>query len=339
MMKPKVVSQFGLHEDALKVLREVAAVRMISSTPAQVSVLTSLEPLMTEIRDAEALIGVAKVNDEFLQHASKLRITAFYGVGYQDRIDVEACTQRGVYVTYTPNALSGAVADLAMSLILSLTRAIPLLNVYARNEWWKPQASRIPYGVDLEGKTLGVLGLGRIGYEVAKRAKAFGMNITYYDIIRNAEAEEEGLAKRLSLDQILKVADVVTIHMPLLPSTDKMIGEKQLKLMKNTAYLINTARGGIIDETALCKALSENWIAGAGLDVFAVEPLPKGSPLAKLHNVVLTPHVGVATLETRRKMSLMNANDVARVLKGEVPINMVPEQRGKLSPNKTRKNA
>jgi D-3-phosphoglycerate dehydrogenase len=322
VLRPKVVSQFKLHPDAMKILEEVAKVVVVPGF--------SHEDLMAEMSDADALIGAARVDEAFLNRTPRLKIVASFGVGYQDRVDVEACTRRGIFVTYTPNVLSGTVAELTIGLIICLARAIPLADAYVRRRWWRPRAKPLSLGVDIEGKTLGILGLGRIGYEVAKRAKAFGMGILYYDIVRNQKAEEEGLASYVPFDELLRASDFLTIHVPLIPETRKMIGERELRLMKKTAYLINMARGGVIDEEALCKALAEGWIAGAGLDVFAREPLPKDSPLIKMKNVVLTPHIGSATVEARRRMALMNATDVVRVLRGEEPINIVPEQRGRL---------
>jgi glyoxylate reductase len=316
-LKPRVVVEFPVAEEALRILRKVADVEV---TPY------SGRSLMTAVSDAEAFIGAARIDDVFLHGAPKLRIAAYFGVGYQDRFDVEACTRRGVYVTFTPGALSGAVAELTMGLILCCARQIPLADAYVRSEWWR-SSEKWTLGVGLEGKTIGVLGLGRIGYEVARRAGAFGMNVVYHDVVRNVEGEKQGVAKYVGFEEILKVSDFLTVHIPLTPDNANKIGEKELKLMKRTAYLVNTSRGGIIDESALCKALEENQIAGAGLDVFAEEPVPKESPLLKMRNVVLTPHAGSATLEARTKMATMNAEDVVRVLRGEVPINIVPEQK------------
>ncbi len=313
------MAQFPLHPDAVKMLSEVAELRM--------GPFPSRDAFMAEVRDAEALIGAATVDEEFLHNAPKLRVNACFGVGYQDRTDVEACNRHGVYVTYTPNALSGAVADLTIGLLLCLARGILPADRYVRTSWAGDRGQGPPLGVDPEGRTLGVIGLGRIGYEVAKRAKAFGMNIIYYDIIRNLRAEEEGVARYVGLQELLAASDFIAVHVPLIPETAKLIGEKELRTMKKTAYLVNTSRGGVIHEEALCKALAEGWIAGAGLDVFAKEPLPLNSPLVKMENVVLTPHIGSAAQETRRRMSLMNAADVVRVLRGEEPINIIPEQR------------
>jgi phosphoglycerate dehydrogenase-like enzyme len=325
-VKTKVVVQFPIAHEALALIQEVAEVEVMSVRSAN----RSDQSLVAAVSNAQAFIGNPNINEEFLRQAPKLKILAHYGVGYQDRFDIEACTRRKVYVTYTPGALSDAVAELTLGLILCCARQIPLADVYVRSDSWR-SGEMWPLGVGLEGKTLGILGLGRIGYEVAKRARAFGMNIIYNDVVRNTKGEAEGLARYVGFEEVLTTSDFLTIHIPQTPENAKKIGEKELKLMKNTAYLINTSRGGIIDEAALCTALSKKQIAGAGLDVFAVEPLPKESPLARMRNVVLTPHVGSATIEARKKMALMNATDVIRVLKGEAPLNIVPEQKGKFT--------
>ena len=319
-MKPRVVVEFPVAEEALRILQEVAEVEVIPY---------SGRSLTAAVSDAEAFMGFARIDDNFLRGAQRLKIAAFYGVGYQDRFDVDACTRRGVYVTFTPGALSGAVAELTMGLILCCARQVPLADAYVRSGRWQ-SGGKWTLGVGLEGKTLGVLGLGRIGYEVAGRARAFGMNVVYHDVVRNRKGEAEGVAKYVGFEEIFKVSDFLTVHIPLTPENTKKIGEKELKLMKKTAYLVNTSRGGVIDESALCKALDENQIAGAGLDVYTTEPLPKGSPLLKMRNVILTPHAGSATVEARTKMATMNAEDVVRVLRGEAPINIVPEQKTRL---------
>lgn len=322
MLRPKVVVGCKIHEDAVKILDEVADVQLILSA--------SKEEIIAEIRDAEAILEIYYLSietTELLDNTPKLRVLATLGVGY-DHIDVEACTRRGVYVVHTPDVLSAAVAELTIGLILCLSRGILTADRYVRTEWCTPHAKDFPYGVDLEGKNLGIIGLGRIGYAVAKRASTFDMKINYYDIVRNMKAESELGVKFVDLETLLREADFVSIHVPLTPETRKMIGERELKQMKRGAFLVNIARGDIIDEAALCRALEERWIAGAGLDVFSEEPLPE-SPLKKMENVVLTPHIGSATIETLRRVALTNAVDIVRVLKGEEPINLVPEQRGK----------
>jgi len=280
------------------------------------------------IGEADALIPLhERIDEDLLSQTHRLKIVARLGVGY-DRIDVEACTKRRIYVTHTPNVLSDAVAELTFALILCLSRRMMEADRYVRTEWAKSGRPTLPLREDLAGKTLGIIGLGRIGTEVARRAKAFKMRIVYYDKVWRRNIEEELEAEYLSMDDLLSISDFVSIHVPLTPETSLLIGEKELRRMKKTAYLINTSRGLVIDEKALCRALEEHWIAGAGLDVFSKEPLPLNSPLVKMKNVVLTPHMGTHTVETRRLMASMVAEEIRRVLTGKAPLNLVPEQRG-----------
>ena len=320
-MKPKVIVPAGKQEEVFMTLNDVAEVRFIP--------LTDRERLFEELRDAVALVAdTAPIDEELLERAPKLRIVARFGVGY-DNVDVEACTRRGIYVTYTPNVLSDAVADLTIGLMLCLSRNIIRADRYVRSRWAVEGGFNFPLGLDLEGKVLGIIGLGRIGYAVASRAKAFGMEIIYYDIVRKGEAEEKIGVRYVEFEDLLKSSDFVTIHVSLNEKTRGMIGERELKLMKPTAYLINTSRGPVIDEEALVKALKEGWIAGAALDVFVEEPLPLDNPLTKMENVILTPHIGSATKETRRRMALVDIENIRAVLEGRVPPNLIPEQRGK----------
>ena len=325
-MKPKVIISSQLRSEVKeslgKLLNDVADVLFLTDW-------TSNESLR-EVKDAEALVPLHEyVNEQLLSHTPKLKVVSRFGVGY-DRIDVEACTKRGIYVTHTPNVLSRAVAELTFALMLCLSRRIIDADRYVRTEWAKAGRSTLPLREDLAGKTLGIIGLGRIGTEVARRAKAFEMKIVYYDKLRRPDVERELGAEYVSLDELLRTSDFVSIHVPLTPETTSLIGEEELKKMKKTAYLINTSRGPVIDEKALCRALREHWIAGAGLDVFAVEPLPLDSPLIKMKNVVLTPHMATHTVETRRRMISVVAEDVRRVLTGKPPLNPVPEQKGKI---------
>jgi phosphoglycerate dehydrogenase-like enzyme len=217
-----------------------------------------------------------------------------------------------------------------MGLMLSLSRKIPFCDRFVRTEWAKSGFSPQTTGTDLVGKTLGIVGLGRIGYEVAARAKAFKMNLVYYDKVRNKKIEEELSIQYAEFENLLKTSDFVTIHVPLSSETKHLISEKELKLMKKTAYLINTSRGSVVDENALCKALDESWIAGAGLDVFEKEPLPLENPLTKNEKAIMTPHVATATTETRHQMALSVAESIREVLTGKAPTNVVPEQKGKV---------
>ena len=309
--------------------------KLIESLLEDVADVRFLDPWTTdefleEVKDAKALIVFHEsVSRELLDRAPRLRIVSRFGVGY-DRVDVEACSARGVYVTYTPSVLSGSVAELTIALMLSLSRRIPVADRYVRTEWGKPGRDLLPLRHDVAAKTMGIIGLGRIGYELARRAKAFDMNIVYYDEVRNEEAEEDLGVQYKALDDLLRTSDFVTIHVPLTAETTHLIGERELKLMKKTAYLINTSRGPVVGEEALCRALKESWIAGAGLDVFTQEPLPLDSPLVGFENVVLTPHMAAHTVEARRLMVLAIVEDIKRALAGEVPLNLVPQQRGKV---------
>jgi len=320
-LKPKVVVSFRTCEDIFGSLSDIADVRFCPSS--------NKEEFLRELKEAEALVtGGELIDEELLDNAPKLRIVARFGVGY-DTIDLEACTKRGIYVTHTPRVLSSAVAELTIGLILSLSRRIPQADRYVRTRWGK--GSRFPSGIDIQGKTLGIVGLGSIGSAVAQRAKAFEMKIAYYDLIRRRDLEESLGARFMELDDLLGISGFVTIHLPLTSSTRGLIGERELKLMRKDAYLINTSRGAVLDENALYKALREGWIAGAALDVFAKEPVPRDNPLLELGNVVLTPHIGSATLETRGKMAEVDVENVRRVLQGDTPPDLVPEQKGKIS--------
>jgi lactate dehydrogenase-like 2-hydroxyacid dehydrogenase len=197
-------------------------------------------------------------------------------------------------------------------------------------EGWANRAPGSPtYGVDLKGKALGIVGLGRIGFEVAKRCvNGFNMRLIYYDLYHNQRAEKELGAEFVTLEEVMMNSDFISINVALTHTTQRMIGEAQLRMMKKTAYLINTARGKVIDQTALVKILSEKAIAGAGLDVFEKEPIPLDDPLLKLQNVVLSPHLGVMTEETMESIAICDAENIAAVIKGEIPPpNVVPEQR------------
>ena len=302
-------------------LSELAEVRYVPPTDKQ--------NFEETLREAEAMVVWGPTGEEILGKAPKLKVVSRVGVGY-DNVDVPACTRHNVYATITPGVVSDAVAELTLGLMLSLSRKIPLCDRYTRTEWSKAGFLAQVTGTDLAAKTLGIIGLGRIGQEVAARAKAFKMNLIYSDKIRNTKAEKELGIEYAEFKDLLKASDFVTVHVPLMPETTHLMGEKELRLMKRTAYLVNTSRGAVVDEKALCKALDEGWIAGAGLDVYEKEPLPADSPLTKNEKAILTPHVGTATAETRRRIMLNAAESIRQVLSGLAPANVVPEQRGKV---------
>jgi len=228
----------------------------------------------------------------------------------------------GLPVCNTPGVLTETTADLTWALLLAVARRVVESDNYNRDGKFKGWGPLLLLGSDIHGKTLGIIGTGRIGSAVARRAAGFGMNILYYDSTRNYELEKDLDLKFTGMDKLLQNSDFVTVHVPLLPETEKLIGERELQLMKTTSYLINTSRGKIIDEQALVRALQEGWIAGAGLDVYYDEP--RMYPyLKECQNTVLTPHIASATVETRTNMGLLAAENAIAIMKGERPKHIV----------------
>jgi len=278
--------------------------------------------------DALAVTLTERVDADVLNRAPRLKVIAVYAVGY-DNVDVTAATRRGIVVTNTPDVLTETTADLAWALILAVTRRIPEADRLVREGRWEGWAPTQLLGADVSGKTLGVIGMGRIGRAVARRAVGFGMAVLYHT--RHPLRHDEELvlhAKSLPLPQVLQAADIVTIHTPLIDSTRGLIGKAELAMMRRSAYLINTARGAVVDEAALAEALEQGRLAGAGLDVYPHEPHVQARLLA-LPNTVLLPHLGSATTETRVKMGLMVADNITAVLEGREAPHRVNRQSGK----------
>jgi D-3-phosphoglycerate dehydrogenase len=284
------------------------------------------DELLEKIKDKDAVITqlVDKVDREFFEAGEKVKIVANYAVGY-DNIDLEEATKRGVYVTNTPNVLNNATAELAWTLLFSVARRVIPADKFMRTGQYKGWDPLLFLGKEVTGKTLGVIGMGRIGYTFAKMSKGFNMKVIYYDIYRNETAEKEIPAEYVDLDTLLKESDFISIHVPLTPQTRHLITERELKLMKKSAILINTSRGPIIDEKALVKALKEGWIWGVGLDVYEREPEFEPD-LAQLENVVMLPHIGSATEEARRGMSLLCAENIIDFFEGRVPRTLVNKE-------------
>lgn len=251
-----------------------------------------------------------------LETAPNLRVISNFGVGYNN-VDLAAATARGIAVCNTPGVLSGAVADLTMALVLAIARRLFANATYARSGWTRREPPP-PLGWDPAGKVLGIVGFGRIGQAVAHRARAFGMEVVYHDLV---DAPVEGLEAcvPLPLDELLERADVVSLHVNLDPSTHHLIGAPQLERMKPTAWLINTSRGQVVDQAALTAALREGRIAGAALDVLDPEPPAPDEPLLALENVIVLPHIGSATVETRAAMRDLAVRNLVAVLTGRTP--------------------
>lgn len=273
--------------------------------------------------DALFCLLTDKIDGEVMNSfGPQLKVVANMAVGF-DNIDTLEAKKRGIMITNTPGVLTDTVAEHAFALMLSVAHRIPEADKFARADKYTGWAPMLLLGSDLSGKTLGVVGLGRIGSRVAHHAvKGFDMKILYNDVNRNENFEKEFGAVYLPLEDLLKQSDFVSIHVPLLPTTHHLINEEKLKLMKPTAYLINTSRGPIVDEAALAKALANKTIKGAALDVFEFEP--KITPeLLNLENVILTPHIASATEETRSKMSELAATNIIEALEGRTPPNLV----------------
>ncbi len=291
--------------------------------------LPSKKEIIRNVRDKDGLLCSLSdvIDSDVINAAQKLKVISSYSVGY-DHIDIDAATKRGVCVTYTPEVLTETTADLAFALILVCARRIAEADIVVRKGKWRTGWKYdFMLGSDVNGKTLGIIGLGRIGSAVARRANGFNMKILYNNRNKLSIEKEKGLAVEYrSLDDLLKESDFVSIHLPLSKDTFHLLNEQKLKLMKHTSYIVNTARGSIIDEKALVKALRQKWIAGAGLDVFEKEPLAKNSQLLKMKNVVLAPHIGSASTETREKMAEVAAMNLLNVLNGKKPIYVVKPQ-------------
>ena len=325
-MKPKRFVSRRIPETGIQLLRRHCQVKIYPKD----QVIPTKE-LIKEVKQCDALLCLLTdtINKEVIDANPRLKIISNYAIGFNN-IDVVYATKKGIPVTNTPGrAIVDAVAEHTVALMFAITKRICEADQFTRKgkyRGWEPQ---LLLGMELVGKTIGIVGLGRIGAGVAKRSRAMGMNVVYSDITRNLAFESEFKAQYLFLPALLKGSDVVSLHVPLLPTTHHLIGKKELSLMKRTAYLINTSRGPVIDEKALVQALKKKQIAGAGIDVYEFEPtLTPG--LTTLSNVVLTPHIASATIEARSEMSLDAAENILAVLQGKKPKMLVnPEVYGR----------
>jgi glyoxylate reductase len=313
-----------LPEAALALARTRASVRL----PVQDRRLERDE-LTAHLQDADGLVCLLTdaIDEALLARAPRLRVVANVAVGYNN-IDVPAATRRRIVVTNTPGVLTETTADFTWALLLATARRVAEGDAFTRAGRFTEWGLMLLLGGDIHGKTLGILGLGRIGRAVARRAQGFAMRILYHDAVRDPEAERGLGVVYCEKDTVLREADFVTLHVPLLPETHHYIDARELRLMKPTAYLVNAARGPVVHEAALVHALREGWIAGAGLDVYEEEPRVHPG-LLECRNAVLAPHIASASRETRLRMATMAVEDALAVLEGRRPAHPVnPEVLG-----------
>jgi lactate dehydrogenase-like 2-hydroxyacid dehydrogenase len=318
MSKPKVFATHSLFEAARQILNETCEVEYWAKPerPAR-------EEVLRRVKDKDGLICLLteKVNEDLLKMAPKLRIAANVAVGF-DNIDVAACTKQGVAATNTPGVLDETTADFAWTLLMAVARRLSEGEALARSGNWKNWDLDQLVGTDVWGKTLGIVGFGRIGRAVARRASGFQMKVVYTDAVRAAAAVEKELkAEFWEMNALLGGSDFISVHVPLLPETRGLFNATSFQRMKPTAFLINTSRGPVVEEAALVAALESGKIAGAGLDVYENEPFIH--PGLKRANVVLAPHIASASLETRTKMACIAAENVIALFTGQQPQNIL----------------
>lgn len=287
----------------------------------------SRKEILKNIRNKDGILCMLsdKIDAEVMAAAGpKLKVISSYSTGV-DHIDVDEATKRGIHVTFTSNILAEATADLTFALILALARKIIEANEFTKRKQWKVGwMPNLLLGTEVYGMTLGIIGLGRIGTAVARRAKGFNMKIIYHNrSTRNSQIESELKAEYVDINYILEQSDFLSIHTTLNNDSFHLLDEPKFRKMKKTACIINTARGQIINEPDLIKAIKNNWIAGAGLDVYEKEPLSNSNPLLKMKNVIVLPHIGSATHQTRSKMSEVAVQNLLNILKGKDPLFIV----------------
>jgi glyoxylate reductase len=310
--RARVLVTRRIAEAALDMLRErFDVVHWDAGTPIP------RDRLLTEVAQADGLLALLteRVDVELLDRAPHLKIVANMAVGY-DNVDVAAARERGVVVTNTPGVLTETSAEFAFVLILAAARRLKEAMRWVERGRWTTWDPLLLMGRDLEGATLGLVGYGRIAAGVARRAHGIGMRLVYHSTMAHEDDEERFGMRRLALDDLLRTSDVVSLHVPLTAATRRLIGQRELQLMQRTAFLVNTARGGVLDQQALYAALADGTIAGAALDVTDPEPLPAEHPLVKLDNCLVVPHIASASVATRTRMATLAAENIIAVLGG-----------------------
>lgn len=320
MGTPRVFVTRKIAEEALDMICAVASVEV---WPEELP--PPYDVLLEKTKDAEGLLSLLtdRVDAHLIETAPKLKAISNLAVGF-DNIDIAKATERCILVGNTPNVLTETTADFTFALLMASARRIVEAHNYTYRGLWKTWGPMVMLGQDIHHSILGIIGLGRIGLAVAKRAEGFAMKVIYHDLTRQKEVEEKlGLEYVPELTQLLRLSDFVSLHVPLSADTYQLIGANELSLMKPTAILINTSRGPIVDEEALYQALASHRIFGAALDVTEEEPIPNDSPLLKLDNVIITPHIASASYATRKKMAIMAAENLIAALSGKMPPNCV----------------
>ncbi|WP_213295659.1 NAD(P)-dependent oxidoreductase [Paraburkholderia sacchari] len=314
-MKQKIVAYKALPEDVSEYLREHFEVVSVDAKDPQA--------FAAALKDADGAIGASVKVTPALLEGSRIKALSTISVGY-DQFDVPDLTKRGIVLAHTPDVLTESTADTVFSLILASARRVVELANWVKAGHWKASIGPAQFGVDVQGKTIGIVGLGRIGGALARRAAlGFNMKVLYTNRSANEAAERDYGARRVELDELLAAADFVCLQVPLTDATRHMIGTEQLRKMKRSAILINASRGATVDEKALIAALEAGTIHGAGLDVFEQEPIDPASPLLRMPNVVALPHIGSATHETRHAMARCAAENLVAALAGTLDRNIV----------------
>lgn len=320
-MKPIVYMTKKIPKDVEDYIAKYCEVRKWEGTPS-----IPRQELLKQLQDVDGLLTTGgSIDDELLEHAPNLKVVSNVSVGYNN-FDIEAMKKRNVVGTHTPYVLDDTVADLVLALMLASARRIPELDRYVKEGKWTKDNDRSLFGVDVHHATVGIIGMGRIGEAIAKRAiYGFDMNVLYYNRSRKREVEEHLGVKYAELEILLQQSDFVVLMTPLTDETKHFMSHAQFELMKESAFFINASRGETVDEEALIKALQKGEIKGAGLDVFSKEPVDQDNPLLQLDNVVTVPHIGSATTKTRDDMAFVAAKNLVSALKGEEPEHLVKE--------------
>ncbi|QRF24121.1 D-glycerate dehydrogenase [Alicyclobacillus sp. TC] len=318
--KAKVYVPDTVAVEAIDILRQDFEVVY---TPKE-NAVTPLSELLERLQDVDGLLVYPRVpiDKNLLDQAPNLRVVSNIAVGY-DNFDLSEMAKQKVVGTHTPDVLTETTADLAFGLLLAAARRIPEANAFVKSGQWHANVPNLLAGTDVYGRIIGIVGMGRIGTAVARRALGFGMRVLYYNRRRRSDIENTMHVHYVHLDHLLQTSDFVVVLTPLTEETVHLIGRSQLEQMKPDAYLINVARGKVVDEQALIFALQNGWIRGAGLDVYENEPLPSNHPFLHMNQVVTLPHIGSSTVETRKAMALLAAENLRCALLGEKPPHMV----------------